>query len=231
MEAESIVSTPHVPPKQLPKGSVSLQIIGDLILARCSEPVLNSLFKRFEDIFEAYANMEKSERILNYKLLSALMLTSYAKKTLSAEEKRRLFAMKNNMFFSLASNSQHRRLLSLKYLIAENFRVASYCSDCLKSNTQQKEPKHRWKHCQKCEIDHDFYNIISMTHQYRKGFIRIYLSNDQAAHLPFGKPKARGRLSDSKEGAFYGVYRYNAKNLDAIDFPSVIRMYEKFVDR
>ena len=82
--------------KKLPRGSVKLQFAGDLILAKCDQVELAGLFRRFESLFEALANLEKKQRILCYKLLNALMLTSYAKKASSTEEKRSLF---ENSFF------------------------------------------------------------------------------------------------------------------------------------
>lgn len=217
--------------KKLPKNSVKLQFAGDLILARCPEQDLSGLFKRFEAIFESYANMEKMERILNYKLLNALMITSYAKKAPTVEEKRNLFAMKNKIFLSLAGNPDYRRLLSFRYLVSKNFRVTKYCESCVTENKETREPKHKWKHCRECEVDRNFYNIVSMNHQYPKGYSRIYLSNDQLSLLPFGKPKIKGKLDDSKEEALFGKYHYNSKNLDAIDFQSVMKMYEKFINK
>ena len=40
---------------------------GDLLFARCGDPELSKLFKRYEAIFETFANLDKAERVLKYK--------------------------------------------------------------------------------------------------------------------------------------------------------------------
>lgn len=217
--------------KKLPRGSVKLQFAGDLILARCEQTELAGLFRRFESLFEALANVEKKQRILCYKLLNTLMLTSYAKKAPSIEEKRSLFEKKNELFLSVARSPDYKKLIKLKYLVSKNFRVTKYCDNCTKANQENEFPKHQWKHCKDCSLDRNFYNIVSMSHNFTDGYASVFLSNDQLPNLPFGKPKIKGKLADAKEEAQYGKYQYNSKNLDAIDYDSVMKMYDKFKDK
>ena len=66
--------------KLMPNGSITLQFAGELILVHCLQSEFHGLFKRYQSIFEAFANMNREERLLNYKFLNGLMLTSHAKK-------------------------------------------------------------------------------------------------------------------------------------------------------
>ena len=54
---------------------------GDLMLARCPDRDLAQLFRRYEVLLETFANMDREERLINYKFLIGLILTSHAKKT------------------------------------------------------------------------------------------------------------------------------------------------------
>ena len=75
--------------KKIASRSIKLQMAGDLLFARCGDPELSKLFKRYEAIFETFANLDKGERVLKYKFLIALIVTSYAKKTKDSEEKKK----------------------------------------------------------------------------------------------------------------------------------------------
>ena len=216
--------------KKLPRGSVKLQFAGNLILAKCNDSNLEGLFKRYEALFESLANMPKKERILSYKILNALMLTSYAKKSDTLEEKRKLFDLKNKLFLSIAGNPDYRKLIDLKYLVSKNFRITQYCENCSSNNAEANQPRHKWKHCKECSVDRDFYNIVCMRFILSNGYFQIFLSNDQVGKLPFGKPKKKEKLSETKEEAHFGKYQYNSKNLDAIVLDSVMAVYNKFFD-
>ncbi|MCB9228090.1 MAG: hypothetical protein H6618_00615 [Deltaproteobacteria bacterium] len=215
--------------KKLPPGSIHLRIAGDLILTRFSSESREKEFLRFGSAFESYANMSKTERILNYKIMNALMLTSYARRADTKEKKRALFAMKNKLFLSIATNPAYRKHLSFRYLLADKIRVVSYCDSCLQENEAKQEPRHKWKYCESCETDPEFFNIISMIHKGPGYRSCIYLSHDHLKQLPFSKPRWTGSLSDSKEHLIFGKYRYSTNNLTAIDFDSVLQMYEKFL--
>jgi len=109
--------------KKIPPGSVKLQFAGELILAKRPDLSLSGLFQRFEQMFEHFANVEKRERLINYKMLNALMLSSHAKKSASVDEKRKLFELKNQLFVELASNKDLRRTMDFRYLISKQVRV------------------------------------------------------------------------------------------------------------
>jgi hypothetical protein len=217
--------------KKMPRESIKLQFAGDLILARCPDPDLAGVFRRFEAIFESFANMPKEERILNYKFFCALMLTSHAKKQTEKAKKKSLFDMKNQLFMDIAQNPNQRRMCAFKYLSSKNFRVIEFCPNCTKSNTENELPRHKWKFCNKCTIDRNFFNVVSMLHRYKNGSACIYLSQDHIEKLPFKAFKFKGALDDHKEEAVIDKYHYDAKNLDAIDLSSVEDMFHRILGK
>ena len=213
--------------KRMPRGSVGLMFAGDLILAKCDNPKHRGLFRRFEAIFETLANTEKDERLLRYKLLNALMLTSYAKKAESSEERRRLFDLKNNLFMSIAQDPQLRSKVQYKYLVSKNFRILKYCDACLESNKSLGDDKRLWKHCRDCSVDRNFFNVVAMSHRFPQGSACIFISHDEAKKLPALRLKLKGRLGEVKEEARFEKFQYNVKNLDSISLDSVLKMYDK----
>jgi len=208
-------------PKRVPPGRLRLVFAGELVLVKNPDRDLAGLFRRYEALFEAFANMEKPERILNYKLLSALMLTSHAKKAAAQDEKKRLFDMKNRIYLHLANDRDARRKLAFMYLASKNFRVTDFCADCIAKNTEAALKRHNWKFCKSCKIDRNFYNVLSMHHKFKDGSATIFLSNDLVAEVKGLQVKKKGKLEDITEEALFQRYHYNVRNLDAFELKSV----------
>jgi hypothetical protein len=225
---ETIKTTaPSKRARKMASGSVKLQFAGDLILVKTSSKTNGGLFKRYTELFEALANIEKETRYIIYRFLTCLILTSHARKTTKVEEKRRLFEQKNDFFVAMANERSLRKLFEFKYLVSKNFRVLKYCESCIKKNTEDGNDKHKWKYCRACDVDHNFYNLLSMEIKFNGGLARLFLSNDQIPRLKgFKLPKkiAAGELS---EEAIFDRYHYNSRNLDAIDPGNLMLLYEK----
>lgn len=214
--------------KRMPVGKIQLMFAGDLILAQCPDMNLSGLFKRYKVLFEMLANLERDERILNYKMINALMLTSHAKKTEDPELKKDLFAKKNEIFMNIANNFELRKKVKFTYLTSKNFRITKYCASCTKKNEEEKLKKFNWKFCKNCEFDRKFYNVVSMVHKFNNGGACIFLSNDLVDQLPFKKFKFQGKLEETAEEATFLNYHYNVKNLDSISVESTLKMFDKF---
>ena len=215
--------------KKIASRSIKLQMAGDLLFARCGDPELSKLFKRYEAIFETFANLDKGERVLKYKFLIALIITSYAKKTKDSEEKKKLFDMKNKLYLNIANDRESRRKCAFRYLSSKNFRVIKFCEECVKKNTEAELERHKWKFCDNCEIDRKFYNILMMSHFYPKGGFNLFLSNDQVQEVKGLKIQNKGKLENYKEEGRYEKFHYNVKNLDVFDMESVLKVYEKLL--
>lgn len=207
--------------KRVPPGLLKLQFAGELVLARCPDRALAGLFRRYEALFEAFANMDRHERLINYMFINALMLTSHAKKATQVEEKKKIFDLKNSVFLKLANDREIRKKLAFKYLTSKNFRVLAFCAACEKRNTEAGIDKHSWKFCRNCKIDRNFYNVLSMHHKFKDGSSTLFLSNDLVDQVKGLQIKKRGKLDEVKEEALFQRYHYNVRNLDAFDLKSV----------
>lgn len=216
-------------PKRLPQNSLKLQFAGELVLVRNPQRDLSGLFRRYEALFEAFANMDRTERLINYKFINALMLTSHAKKSTTVEEKKKLFDMKNKLYVNLANDREVRRKLAFKYLVSKNFRVTEFCADCVKRNTEADIKRHNWKFCKNCKIDRNFYNVLSMHHKFNDGSATLFLSNDLLPEIKGLQIKKKGKLEEVKEEALFQRYHYNVRNLDAFDLKSVLDWHTKLV--
>jgi hypothetical protein len=229
----SQVSTPSATDtkklKRVASGTLKLQFAGELILVKNAQKSLGGLFKRYAALFETLANLPKEERGLAYKIFTGLMLTSHAKKTTSAETRRKLFELKNQLFLTIANDRALRRRLEFKYLVSKNFRVVKYCESCQKTNAEQSLERHKWKYCKQCDVDHNFYNLLSMETRFPQGFARMFISNDQIAKLEYFKLPRRVNVDTLKEEAIIDQFHYNTRNLDAIELESVMSVHTKLL--
>jgi len=218
--------------KRIPPGSIPIQFAGDLIMAQCPDSKYSGLFRRYEELFISFANLKKEDRLLVYKFFAALAITSYAKKTETQDAKRELFELKNQIFFDIVNNLEHRKKVTFAYLQSKNFRVIEYCNDCNRSNTDKKVEKRDWKFCKKCIIDRNFYNVLSMRHKWLDGEISIFLSDEHISKVPINMQKLRkGSLGDSKEGGVYKNFQYNARNLDVFTIESLKKLCQKILKK
>lgn len=213
--------------KKIASGSIKLQFAGDLVLVKYKQTPPTGLFKRYGDLFEALANMDKDQRNLIYRFMTSLMLTSHAKKTSDIETKKRLFGLKNDLYVDMANERSLRRIFEFKYLVSKNFRVISYCDECTAKNSQETSDKHKWKYCKSCNVDHNFYNLLSMEVKFPHGWARLFLSNDQIPRLKGFKLPRKVRAGELTEEAMFDRYHYNSRNLDAIEIASVEQLLKK----
>lgn len=215
--------------RKLEPGSIRLQMVGDLMMARPTNSEDASLFRKYEALLEKLANFDKEERLLDYKLLVALMITGHAKKTQDIDERKRLFDLKNQIYFDIANNLNSRKRVAFWYLTSKNFRVTDFCKKCEESNTKQNLPRHQWKFCRDCKLDRKFYNVLSMHHKFPDGGITIFLSNDLITKIKNLRVANKAKLDNQEEGAKYTKYIYNAKSLSVFDLDSVLAAHKKLL--
>lgn len=215
--------------KRVPQGLLKLQFAGGLVLVRKPASDLSGLFKRYEEAFEAFANMAPTERLINYRFINALMITSHAKKTADIQEKRRLFDLKNQLFLTLANDRETRKKLAFMYLVSKNFRVTEFCVACTERNTGEGLSRHHWKFCDQCKIDRNFFNVLSMHHKFDQGAATLFLSHELIPQVKGLLIKKKGKLDIITEEATYKRYHYNVRNLDAFDIDSVLAWHKRLV--
>ena len=215
--------------KRVPPGSANLQFAGELVLVKSPDRKLAGLFRRYEALFELFANMDRNERVINYKFVTALMLTSHAKKITDPAQRKKLFDLKNDLFLDLANGKESRRKIAFRYLTSKNFRVVKFCDACTARNSESGTDRHKWKFCNKCDVDRNFYNVLSMQHKFDKGQATLFLSNDLVHRVTGLQAPPKGKLGDLKEEAIYQRYRYNVKNLDVFTLESVMKLHNRLL--
>jgi len=216
-------------PKRMPKDSIRLKFAGEIVLLETQRSDLGSLFHRYQLIFEYFANMPLSQRIINYKIMNGLILTSHAKKTTDLAERKNVFDLKNKIFLSLANDRKARKMLLFKHLTSKHFRVVEFCTECSATNSTSDKPRHTWKFCKKCQVDKSFYNVLSMHHRSDKGHGNIFISNDLIPEVAGLKVRHKGKTTDHSEEMIFDKYHYTIKNLDAISLESAVQMNEKLL--
>lgn len=205
-------------------------MVGGLLFARSPNIDAAPTFRRYEVLLEAFANMDKAERVLNYKFLLGLMLTSHAKKTQEIPKRKKIFDDKNELYLNLANSRDDRRKVAFKYLASKNFRVIEYCSECQKQEATPDLPKHKWKFCTECNVDRKFFNVLSMHHKFKSGSATLFLSNELIPQVERLKMPAKADITDFKEEARFEKYHYNVKNLDIFTLESIINAKEKLLN-
>ena len=218
------------PKKKIAQGTIKLMMAGDLMLARNPDRANSGVFRRYEALLEKLANMEREERIVNYKFMIGLILTSHAKKTQDIAARKLLFDLKNGIFLNLANNRISRRKLAFRYLVSKNFRVAKFCARCEAENTKAETPKHQWKFCKDCDVDRKFYNVLSMHHKFEAGSATLFLSNDLVHKVEGLRLTQRAKLEDFKEEALFEKYHYHVRNLDVFDIETVKKVQARILE-
>ena len=219
----------NLKPKKIAPGSVRLQFAGDMVLAKRPDPSVSGLFQRFDHLFELLANQNRTERLLNYKMLNGLMLTSHARKAPVAVLKQQLFELKNQVFLDVANNLAVRKTLKFAYLTSKQRRVLEFCATCIEKNTAAGTEKFKWTSCRTCKLDANFFNVLSMQHDFKDGFFRMFISHEHIDKISDLKILKKEKLGALKEEGLYKKYHYNTQTLDAFDLDSVLKFHQKLI--
>ena len=216
-------------PKKIAPGSVRLQFAGDMVLAKRPDPSVSGLFQRFEHLFEFLANLNRTERIIVYKMLNALMLTSHARKAPVTALKQQLFELKNEVFLDLANSMSLRRYFKFSYLTSKQRLILEHCAACVAKNTEAGVEKFKWKSCRNCKSDPNFFNVLSMEHEFKDGIFRLFISHEHMEKVRDLKIVKKEKLAGIKEEGVFKKYHYNTQTLDAFDLDSVLRFHTKLL--
>ena len=217
--------------KELPRDSIKLQFAGDLILARLLDNTYRSLFQKYQVFFESMANLERDDRILVYKMMCCLMLTSHAKRVVDRDERRKIFDFKNKLFLSLANNESLKKKLSFRYLISPRALVTEFCPECTEFNEKEKLSYHKRKHCEKCKVDKEFFNILSMQHKFARGSACVFISNEFIKEIPGVSLKYKASLNKVPEVLRFQKYSFSGRNLTPFHIDSVVAMAEMLLKK
>ncbi len=214
--------------KKIPADSLPLIFAGDLVMSKCPNKDWSGLFKRYGFILEHLANEDKTTRNIKYKIITALALGSHAKHTEDADERKHLYDLKNDLFFSLVSNKELEDQFKIRYLATNRFLVTKFCDSSKEENSGITE-KWKWKHCKNCEVDRNFFNVYALNYR-SKGFAAcLFASNDQKSRFEKANFK-KDKLEKYAEEILIGNYTYNSKNMSAFELKGLLELNSKLIE-
>ena len=217
------------PIKKIPADSLPLMFAGDIVMSKCPNKEWGGLFKRYGFILEHLANEDKTTRSIKYKIITALALGSHARHIEDTAEKKRMYDLKNDLFFSLANNKELESEFKIKYLVTNRFLVTKFCDQCEKNNSGKIAERWKWKHCKNCEVDRNFFNIYALNYR-AKGFAAcLFASNDQKDRFEKANFK-KDKLDKYAEEILIGNYTYNSKNLNAFELKGLLELNSKLAE-
>lgn len=217
-----------LPLKPVP-ASIRMDIFGDLLkFTKKSQQALS--FRKFDQLALFLAQKPREERLLVYKIFCGLSLTAHARRTQENADRKKIFDLKNKLFLSIANDPSLRRMINLRLGVSKRFKVIEYCSSCLEKNKSENTPQREWKFCQKCKIDRNYYNIISLHHRFDEGSGALFLGQEHLENIHFNKTLKKIPLAQIEEELSFSKYKFNPKTLISIDLESLKNCTLKLIE-
>lgn len=214
--------------KPLP-ASIRIDVFGDLMkFTKKAQQTIS--FRKFDQLALFLAQRTRDERLLIYRIFCGLSLTAHARRTQDASERKQIFDLKNKLFLSIANDNSLRRMVNLRLGVSKRFKVTEYCSACKEKNTEENLSQRDWKFCQKCKIDRNYYNIISLQHRFDEGSGTLFLGQEHVEELHFGKLLKRIPLNKMEEELSFAKYKFTPKTLISIELESLKSCTQKLID-
>lgn len=209
--------------------SIRIDLFGDLLKfsKKSQQPVS---FRKFDQFALFLANKSKDERILLYKIFCGLSLTAHARRTKDEVARKRIFDLKNQLFVSIANDPTARRLVNLRIGVSKRFKVVEYCSECTTKNTAEKLQARSWQFCQKCRIDRNYYNILSLYHKFEDGCGSMFLGYEHLEKVQFFRELKKIPLANIQEEIAFSKYKFNPKTLISVELESLSRCAQKLME-
>jgi hypothetical protein len=208
--------------------SIKMNLFGDLLKFSKSSPDTLS-FRKFDHLAVTLAQKPREERILIYKIFCGLSLTAHARRTPDASERKKIFDLKNKLFISIANDPVARKMTNLRVGVSKRFKVIEYCADCKQKNAAAQTPQREWKFCQKCKIDRNYYNIISLYHRFEEGAGSLFLGQDLLEQIYSFKIIKKAPLHQMSEELSFSKYKYSPKTLISVELNSLKSCSEKLL--
>jgi hypothetical protein len=209
--------------------SIRIDLFGDLLkFTKKSQQTLS--FRKFDQLALFLAQKPRDERLLIYKIFCGLSLTAHARRTQDGADRKRIFDLKNQIFLSIANDPSLRRLVNLRLGVSKRFKVIEYCPTCSEKNRAENLNPRDWKFCQKCRIDRNYYNIISLQHRFDDGSGALFLGQEHMKELQFHKVLKKIPLTKIEEELSFSKYKFNPKTLISIELESLKTSALKLLD-
>lgn len=209
--------------------SIKIDLFGDLLKFSKNSPGALS-FRKFDQLAVLLANKTREERLLIYKIFCGLSLTAHARRTAEVIERKKIFDLKNKLFISIANDPNISKMISLRVGVSKRFKVVQYCSECSDKNQREQIPAREWKFCQKCKIDRNYYNIISLHHRFDEGAGALFLGQEHLAQLHAYKLIRKVPLTQMTEELSFSKYKFSPKTLISIEIESLKKCTQKLIE-
>jgi hypothetical protein len=209
--------------------SIKINLFGDLLKFSKSSPATTS-FRKFDHLAVTLAQKTREERLLIYKIFCGLSLTAHARRTPNAAERKKIFELKNKLFISIANDPVSRKMTNLRVGVSKRFKVIEYCSECKDKNTAAQIPPREWKFCQKCKIDRNYYNIVSLYHRFDEGSGSLFLGQELLEQIYAFRMIKKAPLSQMAEELSFSKYKYSPKTLISVELGSLMSCSEKLLE-
>lgn len=209
--------------------SIRIDLFGDLLKfsKKSQQPVS---FRKFDQFALFLANKSRDERILLYKIFCGLSLTAHARRTKNEAERKNIFDLKNQLFVSIANDPSARRLVNLRIGVSKRFKVVEYCPDCTRKNTEENLQTRSWQFCQRCRIDRNYYNILSLFHKFEDGSGSMFLGYEHLEKVQFYRELKKMPLAHIQEEIAFSKYKFSPKTLISIEIESLSRCSQKLIE-
>lgn len=214
--------------KSLPS-SIKVDLFGELLKFSKKTPGTLS-FRKFDQLAVYLAQRSREERLIIYKIFCGLSLTAHARRTANVSQRKQIFDLKNQLFFSIANNPVERRLVNLRLGLSKRFKVVEYCSACIEKNQKDNLPQREWKFCQKCKVDRNYYNVVSLYHRFDEGAGSLFLGQELFEQLHAHALIKRTPLTNMTEELSYTKYKFSPKTLISIEIESLKNCAQKLLD-
>ena len=209
--------------------SIRIDLFGDLLKfsKKSQQPVS---FRKFDQFALFLVNKSREERILLYKIFCGLSLTAHARRTRDEAERKSIFELNNKLFLSIANDPSTRRLVNLRIGVSKRFKVVEYCSYCTKKNTEENLQARSWQFCQRCRIDRNYYNILSLFHKFEDGCGSMFLGYEHQEKIQFSRELKKMPLANIQEEIAFSKYKFSPKTLISIELESLSRCSQKLIE-
>ena len=211
---------------KLSQNTAELRFMGDLVIPRLLDAEAKEGFAVYQKLFEQLASIPKIDRILTYRFLAGLILTSHARRTQKREERQALFQRKNEIIRSILEDPQQRAKIKLSRLKSDRRKLVKHCDECTQKITAKEESFYTLEPCENCETQAGYFDVISLFHRSTVGFGSLFLSIDRASEMGLELPEREASLNRSLESYVFEGRKIHYRALFGFDIQSTLKLVD-----
>ena len=229
LPAQGSADAPLLKRKLRPE-AILVNVFGDLMKFSKKAPDIQAPFRKYDAFALSMAEQPREERLMMYGFLMGLALTAHARRIKDGSKRRFVFETKNRLFLATANNFALRKVLNFRLCQSKRFKVVQYCENCARKNKEEDLPARQWKFCPRCEVDRNYYNVVSMFHKHSEGGASLFLGNELIESIRGLRILKRAKYGQLGEEITFRKYTFSPKNLVALDLATVMSAAQKIAD-